>query len=85
MGMYSYKAMNAGGRTVTGRLDAINAVDLEMRLKRMDLDFINGAPIKESRLNAGRRIERQNGVKFIQPATRQCFDGDVCSYFSAAG
>ena len=64
MGMYSYKAMNAGGRTVTGRLDAINAVDLEMRLKRMDLDFINGAPIKESRLNTGRRIERIELINF---------------------
>ena len=64
MGMYTYKAMNADGRTVTGRLDAINAVDLEMRLKRMDLDFINGAPIKESRFNAGGSIERVELINF---------------------
>ena len=51
MAMYSYKAMNQSGRTVFGRLDAINPIDLEMRLKRMELDFINGEPIKESRFS----------------------------------
>ena len=42
MALYAYKAMNSNGRTVTGRLEAINPIDLEIRLKRMELDFING-------------------------------------------
>jgi type IV pilus assembly protein PilC len=33
---------------VLGRLDAINLIDLEMRLKRMDLDFINGDPVRRA-------------------------------------
>jgi type IV pilus assembly protein PilC len=48
MALYAYKAMNLNGSTVMGRLEAINLIDLEMRLKRMDLDFING-DIRSSR------------------------------------
>ena len=32
MALYSYKAITNEGRTVMGRLDAINLIDLEMRL-----------------------------------------------------
>lgn len=31
---------------VFGRLDAINLIDLEMRLKRMELDLVDGAPVR---------------------------------------
>ena len=64
MGMYTYKAMNSAGRTVLGRLDAINTIDLEMRLKRMDLDFINGEPIKQSRLGVRASVERSELITF---------------------
>ena len=64
MGMYTYKAMNPAGRTVLGRLDAINTIDLEMRLKRMDLDFINGEPIKESRFAVRASIPRSELITF---------------------
>ena len=64
MAMYTYKAMNNAGRTVLGRLDAINPIDLEMRLKRMDLDFINGEPIKESRLRMRAGIEKPELINF---------------------
>jgi type IV pilus assembly protein PilC len=50
MALYAYKAMNNQGRMVLGRLEAINLIDLEMRLKRMDLDFINGDPVKQGGL-----------------------------------
>ena len=46
MPIYAYKAMSSAGRTLLGRMDAANLVDLELRLKRMDLDLINGAPVK---------------------------------------
>ena len=39
--------MNDGGRVVHGQLDAINLIDLEMRLKRMGLDFINGNEVRQ--------------------------------------
>ena len=60
MPVFAYKAMNAGGRSVRGELDAINLVDLEMRLKRMDLDFINGRTIKRGGLFQGAPIGRRD-------------------------
>ena len=45
MALYNYKAVTDHGRMVQGRLDAINLLDLEMRLKRMELDFVNATPI----------------------------------------
>jgi len=55
--------MDASGRLVFGRMDAINPVDLEMRLKRMDLDFINGGPVKQSRWG-GMKINRRELITF---------------------
>lgn len=63
MALYAYKAMNPTGRTVIGRLDAINLIDLEMRLKRMDLDFINGDPVKQGMMNRG-KISRPELINF---------------------
>ncbi|MDP2811421.1 MAG: type II secretion system F family protein [Rhodocyclaceae bacterium] len=64
MTLYAYKAMNPTGRLVLGRMDAINPVDLEMRLKRMDLDFINGDPIKQGGLFGGVKITRRELINF---------------------
>lgn len=64
MAMYSYKAMNVAGRIVMGHIDAINLVDLEMRLKRMELDFVNGALVKEGRGFARAKIPRSELINF---------------------
>jgi type IV pilus assembly protein PilC len=64
MALYAYKAMNSQGRMVLGRLDAINLIDLEMRLKRMDLDFINGDPVKQGGFFGGGKISRQELINF---------------------
>ena len=64
MALYAYKAMNPAGRTVMGRLDAINLIDLEMRLKRLDLDFINGNPVRQGRLGNRARISRPELINF---------------------
>ena len=63
MSIYAYKAMDSSGRMVFGRMDAINAVDLEMRLKRMDLDLINGDPVKQGGFG-GVRITRRELIAF---------------------
>jgi type IV pilus assembly protein PilC len=47
MAAFNYKAMNSAGRVLRGQIDAINPIDLEMRLKRMGLDFIDGTQVKE--------------------------------------
>ena len=64
MALYNYKAMNLNGRTVMGRLEAINVIDLEMRLKRMDLDFINGDTIKQGGLINRAKITRPELINF---------------------
>jgi type IV pilus assembly protein PilC len=64
MALYTYKAINLDGRMVQGRLDAINVVDLEMRLKRMDLDFINGEPVSESGLLNRVNVTRPELINF---------------------
>jgi len=61
--LYAYKAMDARGRKVFGRMDAVNPVDLEMRLKRMELDFINGGPVKPGRWG-GMQITRRELITF---------------------
>ena len=64
MALYAYKAMNTHGRTVLGRLEAINLIDLEMRLKRMDLDFINGDTMKQSGVFNRASISRPELINF---------------------
>jgi type IV pilus assembly protein PilC len=62
--LYSYKAVSPAGRMVFGRLEAINLIDLEMRLKRMELDFIKGDPIKQGGLLGRVTITRQELINF---------------------
>lgn len=64
MPMFLYKSMNADGKIVTGQMDAINLIDLEMRLKRIELDFITGGPVKNNSLLSGIRISRQELINF---------------------
>lgn len=64
MAVFSYRAMNPDGRQVRGELEAINLVDLEMRLKKMDLDFINGEPARRNGLFARGRIPRRELINF---------------------
>ena len=59
MSLYTYKAVAADGRKVQGRIDAINLADLEMRLKRMELDLIGGQPISNRRLFGGGIARRE--------------------------
>ena len=59
MSLYTYKAVAADGRKVQGRIDAITLADLEMRLKRMELDLIGGQPISNRRLFGGGVARRE--------------------------
>lgn len=63
MSLYAYKAMDMNGRLIFGQMDAINAIDLEMRLKRMDLDLINSDPVKQ-RGFGGPKITRRELIAF---------------------
>src|SRR4051812_1925371 len=65
MPLFSYKAVDASGKNVLGRVEAVNLFDLEQRLARMGLDLITGAPsAQRSQLMGGRRIPRQDLINF---------------------
>jgi type IV pilus assembly protein PilC len=65
MPLYTYKAIDANGKSVIGRVDAGNVFDLEQRLARMGLDLVTGAPTKEKgRLIGGGRVPRQDLINF---------------------
>lgn len=63
MPVHAYKAMDAGGRIQRGRIDALNLVDLEIRLKRIDLDLIDGRPVRQHGLGSN-RIGRRELIAF---------------------
>ncbi|HEY5762249.1 MAG TPA: type II secretion system F family protein [Rhodocyclaceae bacterium] len=63
MALFDYKAVAPDGRMVFGRIDALNMIDLEMRLKRMELDFVSGKPIKTHGLLGG-KIPRRELINF---------------------
>ncbi len=44
MALYSYKAIDGRGKSLLGQIEAINLIDLELRLQRMGLDLIVGGP-----------------------------------------
>ncbi|WP_265947714.1 type II secretion system F family protein [Dechloromonas sp. A34] len=62
--LFDYKAVSAEGRMAYGRLDAINLVDLEMRLKRMDLDLVTGNLVEHRSLFGTRGIPRPELINF---------------------
>lgn len=63
MSLFNYKAVSADGRMVFGRIDALNQVDLEMRLKRMELDLVTGEPVRNLRLVGG-KVPRRELINF---------------------
>jgi type IV pilus assembly protein PilC len=64
MVMFAYKAVTPDGRHVRGEMDAVNLVDLEMRLKRMEMDFINGHPVKGRGHLSSQHIPRRELINF---------------------
>ncbi len=64
MPLFTYKAVDARGKNVIGRVEALNLFDLEQRLARMDLDLITGAPSRQKTRLLGARIARQDLINF---------------------
>ena len=70
MPSYQYKAIDKTGQPARGGLDAVNEVDLELRLRRMGLDLITCKQVDRqtsTTLAAGGAVTRQDLVNF-------CFD-----------
>ena len=64
MSLYTYKAVSPDGRTVLGRIDALNIVDLEMRLRRMELDLISGDLVSNRSLFGAAGVPRREIIHF---------------------
>lgn len=64
MASFSYRAIDATGRMLSGSTDAANSTDLEMRLKRLGLDLITFESIKKSTLMRGRKVTRKELITF---------------------
>jgi type IV pilus assembly protein PilC len=65
MPLFTYKAIDARGKSVVGRAEAVNLFDLEQRLVRMELDLVAGAPASDmSRLLGGGKVTRQDLINF---------------------
>ncbi|HEY6239628.1 MAG TPA: type II secretion system F family protein [Burkholderiales bacterium] len=64
MALFTYKAIDTRGKAILGQIEAVNLVDLELRLKRMGLDLVRGGPTSRGgsllRMGAIRRSELIN-------------------------
>lgn len=65
MPSYSYKAVDKIGRPAQGEIEAINEIDLELRLQRIGLDLITFKPLKKASAFFSRsRVSLQDLVMF---------------------
>jgi type IV pilus assembly protein PilC len=62
--LFAYRAVDADGRVSTGNLDAANAIDLELRLKRLGLDLVTFESVKRSTAARTRNVTRTELITF---------------------
>src|SRR5438477_2232910 len=62
--LFAYRAMDVDGRISTGNLDAANAIDLELRLKRLGLDLVTFEGVKRSVAARSRSVSRTELITF---------------------
>ena len=65
MALFTYKAIDPRGKAILGQIEAMNIVDLEVRLKRMGLDLIIGSPTRRgSMMLRSGSIKRDDLINF---------------------
>ncbi len=64
MALFAYRAVDTEGRLSSGNLDAVNAIDLELRLKRLGLDLVTFDPVKRSAARRSRQVTRTELIAF---------------------
>lgn len=56
--------MKLDGRLIHGRMDAANLADLETRLKRLGLDFVNGSEVRRRAFMRAGKVPRRELIDF---------------------
>ena len=64
MALFTYKAIDTRAKSILGQIEALNLVDLEMRLKRMGLDLVRGGPKRGGSLLRAGSIKRSELINF---------------------
>ena len=64
MALFAYRAVDAEGRLSNGSLDAANAIDLELRLRRLGLDLLTFETVKRSTAARTRNVSRTELITF---------------------
>ena len=64
MALFAYRAVDTEGRISSGNLDAVNAIDLELRLKRLGLDLVTFDSVKRSTARRTRHVSRTELIAF---------------------
>jgi type IV pilus assembly protein PilC len=59
MPLYAYRAMDMAGQMVPGAMDASNSADLELRLRRMELDLIDFKVAGQKAAAFGKRVVKR--------------------------
>jgi type IV pilus assembly protein PilC len=62
--LFAYRAIDEGGRISSGSLDASNAIDLELRLRRLGLDLVTFESVKRGTAARTRSVTRQELITF---------------------
>jgi len=64
MALFAYRAIDADGQISNGNLDAVNAIDLELRLRRLGLDLLTFESARKSVAARTRRVSREELITF---------------------
>jgi len=64
MALFAYRAVDEEGRISSGSLDATNAIDLELRLRRLGLDLVTFESVKRSVAARSRHVTRPELITF---------------------
>ncbi len=64
MALFAYRAVDDQGRISSGSLDASNAIDLELRLRRLGLDLVTYESVKRMVAMRTRRVTRAELITF---------------------
>jgi type IV pilus assembly protein PilC len=62
--LFAYRAIDDQGRMSSGSLDASNAIDLELRLRRLGLDLVTHESVKRTVAMRTRRVTRAELITF---------------------